>query len=95
MQPNPCWLPLVLLAQVELCEAVADVIIVELRNLTAEERASIHELENKVYGLETTGKLSAARKVSSAVGGTWLGWVSVGERGRGGEINPATFSCSR
>jgi hypothetical protein len=48
---------------VELCEAVADVIIVELRHMTAEERAALHDVENKVYQLQAQGKLSAARKV--------------------------------
>ena len=47
----------------DLCEAVADVIIVELRHLTAEERAEIHAAENSVFDMQQQGKASRARQV--------------------------------
>lgn len=57
--------------QRELAEAVADVIIVEQRCLSVEQRADVADLENKVHELHVLGKPAKAKLVSNRVTKMW------------------------
>lgn len=52
-------------AQVDLCEAMADIIMVEQRHLSMEARAEIHRLEDDAFHAQKEGKTGRASLVRS------------------------------